>query len=167
MPTLLEIIEKIMDDTSAVTGVPRADMDNSLVFAAAAQEDHIKAQEAQIATLEGQNKSLEKDAMDKITQLFKNVEILTADCHRMANLLDIERTKVAYLGKLVQLHQKKDIPPDNEEWGISCAAAATILSRVMSDDGATVETLKNAIKCAGTVLVGGIPEATDAFEKKL
>lgn len=164
MPTLLEAIETIMDRTSAATGVPRADMDNSLVFAAAEQEDYIRAQTKRITEVEEQNKSLEKDALEKITQLMKNQEILTSDCQKMASLLDMERTKVQYLGKLAELHRRKDATIDNEEWGVACAAAANLLGRVVIDETVSVETLKEAIKVVGTVLVGGIPESTDALK---
>ena len=166
MPTLLEAIEAIMDRTSEATGVPRADMDNSLVFAAAQQEDHIRAQAERIAEVEKNNKDLEADAVAKITQMMKNQEILMADCQKLAALLDIERTKVAYLGKLCELHRKKEDKIDGEEWAVSCATAANLLGRMVIDETVTVDTLKEAIKVAGTVLVGGIPEATDALEKK-
>lgn len=161
--TLSEMIDKILEDTSASTGVPRTDMDHSLLFAACHVEDCVTALEKKVKELEGQNSSLEKDARDKITTLMKNQEILTHDCQKMAGLLDIERTKVAYLGKLAEVHRRKIPDLDNEEWGIACASAAALLSKVYVDEKTTVANLKEVIKTAGTILGGGVPEATTAL----
>ena len=162
--TLTELIEKMLDDAAAANGMSRTDMDNTLVYEAAKLEDHATALAKKVAELEGQNASLLKDATEKITQSMKNCEILQRDCEKLASSLNIETTKVAYLGKLVQLHRSKDVEIDNEEWATSCTAAANLLAPLVTNEDATVEELRAGIKLAGTILVGGVPESSDLMK---
>ena len=158
--TLTQLIEKMLDDAAAANNMSRTDMDNTLVFEAAKLEDHCVALSKKIEELEGQNASLHKDATEKLTQAMKNQEILQRDCEKLACSLAIETTKVAYLGKLVQIHRSKDAEIDGEEWATSCSVAANLLAPLMANETATIDELREGIKLAGTILVGGVPEAS-------
>ena len=149
--SLSQALQQVMDRTSAETGVPVTDMDHQLVIAAARLEDTVER-------LEGLNKTLEKDATDKITQLMKNEQLLMNNFTHACWRLEIESTKTAYLGKLAQLHKTKEMEIDNEEWGVSCAAAAQQLGLALQEANPTVDYLKEVIKIAGIILVGGVPE---------
>jgi hypothetical protein len=164
--SLSQALEQIMDRTAESSGVPRTEMDNSLVFAAARLEDTCSKLATEIDRLEELNKALEKDATAKITQLMKNEQILLQNFQHCCWRLEIESTKTAYLGKLAQLHKDRELEVYNEEWATSCAYAAQQLGMALQKDDATLEYLKEVIKVAGTILVGGVP-APDPIKREI